>query len=104
MENRELIRRFVAFEEDIDNSIPLNEDGCLDVKTINKLPLDSRVKMVSKLNEKQFINYLSYTSRNEDVKRPVRAVRVDYTMEEDIARGNGVEAFGFLESMRKKYL
>ena len=104
MDNKELIRRFVAFKEETDNSITLNEEGSLDVKTLSKLPLGSRVEIVSKLNETQFIRYMSYTSLNEDVKRPVRAVIVDYTMEDDIARGNGVEAFGFLEKMRKKYL
>ena len=84
--------------------IPLKEDGSLDVKRIRKLPLDSRVNIVSKLNDKQLVEYMKYTSLNESVKRPVRAVIVDYTMEEDIARGNGVEAFGFLEEMRIKYL
>ena len=104
MDNKELISRLVALEEEMDNSIPLNENGSLDVKSLSTLPLESRVKIVSKLNEKQFIRYMSYTTLNEGVKRPVRAVIVDYTMEDDIARGNGVEAFGFLEKMRKKYL
>lgn len=104
MANKELTRKFVTYEEAPEEMIPLNEDGSLDIERVHNLPLDLRVKVISKLSESQFLSYMSFSRLYKLGKLPVRAITVDYTMGEDIARGNGVEAFGFLETMRKKYL
>lgn len=84
--------------------IPLKEDGSLDVERINKLPHDEKTEVISKLSENQFLDYFSTLTLYEGGNAPIRAKVVNYTMEDLIKRGEGVEAFSFLDNLGKKYL
>ena len=84
--------------------IPLKEDGSLDVERINKLPYDEKMEVISKLSENQFLDYFSTLTLYEGGNAPIRAKVVNYTMEDLIKRGEGVEAFSFLDNLGKKYL
>lgn len=100
MDNRELIRRFVEFGDDIVNMVPLNEDGSLDIKGINSLHHNEKMKVISQLSESQYLSYCSTLPLNESHPRPIQAKMVNYTMEDLIKRGEGVEAFSFLENLK----
>ena len=84
--------------------IPLRDDGCLDVERINKLPYDEKMEVISKLSENQLLYYFSTLPLYEGGNAPIFAVKVDYTAEDLIARGGGVDAFEFMKEMRRKYL
>lgn len=84
--------------------IPLKEDGSLDIKRLNKLPHKERMEVISMLSESQFLSYCSTIKITENNQRPIRAKVVNYTMEDLIKRGEGVEAFSFLDNLGKKYL
>ena len=81
----------------------LKEDGSLDIERIRKLPIEERAKMVSSFNDNQLKYYVSKFPINES-KQPIKAVVVDYTMEDEKRRGTGVDADEFFNKMRKKYL
>ena len=87
----------------MNNKKYLKEDGSLDVERINKLPIDEYTDVMGDLTQEQYKYYLSKTPINES-QEPVRAVVVDYTLEEEIERGTGVDIEDFLNKMREKYL
>lgn len=64
----------------------LKEDGSLDIERINKLPYEEYMDEIGRLTEKQFAEYLSKLPIDES-HGPMRAVKVDYTMEDEYARG-----------------
>lgn len=80
----------------------LKEDGSLDVERINKLPLEEYMDMMGNLTHKQEEEYLSKLPINES-NEPMKAVEVDYSLEDDIARG-GVIAEDLINNLRKKRL
>ena len=82
-----------------DYNIPLKEDGSVDVDYIKHLPHEEKMKIVSRLSEKHFEEYCS-SFTYDDPQPPIKAKIVPYTMEELIARGEGVEAFSFLEGLK----
>ena len=82
--------------------IPLKENGELDVERINNLPIEEYMEVIGGLTEEQYNEYLS-TLPITGSKEPVRAIVVDYTLEEELKRGS-VLAEDFMEKMRKKYL
>lgn len=84
--------------------IPLKEDGSLDIKRLNKLPHKERMEVISMLSESQFLDYFSTLTLYEGGNAPIRAKVVNYTMEDLIKRGEGVEAFSFLDNLGKNYL
>ena len=75
----------------------LKEDGSLDVERMNKLPLEEWMDEIEALTQEQVEEYISKLPINES-KKPVRAIVVDYPLEED-----GVDAEEFLNNQRKKY-
>lgn len=79
----------------------LKEDGSLDIERINKLPIEEYIKEIGTLTEEQYKEYLSKLPINES-KEPTRAIRVDYTLEEELGKG-GVIAEDFINKMREKY-
>lgn len=79
----------------------LKEDGSLDIERINKLPIEEYIKEIGTLTEEQYKEYLSKLPINES-KEPTRAIRVDYTLEEELEKG-GVIAEDFINKMREKY-
>lgn len=81
----------------------LKEDGSLDVECIRKLPIEERAKIVSSFNDNQLKYYISKFPVNES-QQPIKAVVVDYTMEDEISRGTGVDADEFFNKMRRMYL
>lgn len=81
----------------------LKEDGSLDVGRIRKLPIEERAKIVSSFNDNQLKYYISKFPVNES-QQPIKAVVVDYTMEDEISRGTGVDADEFFNKMRRMYL
>lgn len=79
----------------------LKEDGSLDIERINSLPFEQYMDEMGTLTQEQVEEYLSKLPVNES-KEPMRAVVVDYTLEEDLERGS-VIAKDFINKMRKKY-
>lgn len=79
------LRQFLNMEG---NKI-LKADGSLDVDLINKLPLEEWMSVMGNLTEEQFEEYLSKTPLKES-NEPMRAIEVEYTLEEEIARGCGL--------------
>lgn len=82
-----------------DYNVPLKEDGSLDVEYIKQLPHEEKKTIVSGLSEKHFEEYCS-SFIYDGSQRPITSKIVPHTMEELIARGEGVEAFSFLEGLK----
>ena len=78
----------------------LKEDGSLDIERINKLPLEEYMDMMGDLTQKQVREYVTQLPINES-KEPMKAVIVDYTLEDEIERG-GVIAEDLINNLRKK--
>ena len=78
----------------------LKEDGSLDIERINKLPLDEYMDMMGDLTQEQVSEYVTKLPINES-KEPMKAVIVDYTLEEEIERG-GIIAEDLINNLRKK--
>jgi hypothetical protein len=80
----------------------LKEDGNLDIERINSLPLEEYMDVIGDLTEEQYEEYVSKLPINES-HEPMQAVVVDYTLEEDLARGS-VIAKDFINKYREKIL
>ena len=78
----------------------LNEDGSLDIERINKLPLKEFMDTMGDLTQEQVEEYLSKQPINES-KEPMRVVKVDYTLEEELKRGS-VIAKDYINNMRER--
>ena len=78
----------------------LKEDGSLDAKRINKLPLEEYMDMMGNLTQEQIREYLAKLPINES-KEPMKAVMVDYTLEEELEQGS-VIAEDLINNLRKK--
>lgn len=57
----------------------LKEDGSLDIKRINQLPIDEYMDVVGDLTEEQYEEYLSKLPINES-NEPIRVIKVDKPM------------------------
>ena len=57
----------------------LKEDGSLDIKHINQLPIDEYMDVVGDLTEEQYEEYLSKLPINES-NEPIRVIKVDRPM------------------------
>ena len=64
----------------------LKEDRSLDVERMNSLPLEEWMDEMGDLTQEQAEEYLSKLTINES-NEPVRAIEVDYTLEEELKRG-----------------
>lgn len=78
----------------------LKEDGSLDVDRINKLTLEEYMDMMGNLTQEQVREYLTKLPVNES-KEPMKAVIVDYTLDEELKRG-AVIAEDLINNLRKK--
>ena len=85
----------------MENKKYLKEDGSLDVERINKLPIEEYMDVIGDLTQEQYKYYLSKTPINES-QEPVRAVVVDYTLEEELERGC-LDLEVYLKNKRKEY-
>ena len=74
----------------------LKEDGSLDVERMNRLPLEEWMDEMGDLTQEQVEEYLSKLPINES-NEPVRAIEVDYTLEEELKRGLYFRLKNFLE-------
>lgn len=79
----------------------LKEDGSLDIEHINRLPIEEYMEIIGKLTDEQYNYYVSTLPINEG-KQHTKAVIVDYTMEDEIKRGTGVDIEDFLKELRKE--
>jgi hypothetical protein len=79
--------------------VPLKENGKLDIERINELPIEEYMDVIGGLTEEQYKEYLSNLPVNES-KEPVRAIVVDYTLEEELERGS-VLAEDLINNLRK---
>ena len=84
----------------MNNKKYLKEDGSLDVERINKLPIDEYTDVMGDLTQEQIEEYISKTPINES-QEPVRAVVVDYTLEEELERGS-VILKDYINNMRER--
>lgn len=66
--------------------IPLKEDGKLDIDLIHQLPIEEYIEVIENLSSKQNDYYCSNLSPNDGFAH-TKAIFVDYTMEDEIARG-----------------
>ena len=80
----------------------LKEDGSLDVERINKLPIEEYMDVVGDLTEEQYEEYYSKLPINES-KEPMKAVLVDYTLEEELERG-AVIAEDYINNLRNRLM
>jgi len=80
----------------------LKEDVSLDIEWIDSFPLEEHMKLVGTFTHEQFKEYVSAIPFTESKSCP-RAVRVNYSLEDELARGS-VLAEDFMNKMRKKYL
>lgn len=74
----------------------INEDGSLNIPKIRELPLEEKLKVMIYTTQKQTDEYWPTVPVCKSWNGPLIAGK--YNMEED-----GVDAFEFLEKMRKKY-
>ena len=74
----------------------LKEDGSLDIERMNSLPLEEWMDEMGDLTQEQVEEYLSKLPINES-NEPVRAIEVDYTLEEELKRGLYFRLKNFLE-------
>ncbi len=77
----------------------LKENGELNIEQINKLPIEEYMEVIGGLTDEQYKEYISNLPINES-KEPVRAVVVDYTLEDELARGS-VLAEDLINNLRK---
>lgn len=75
----------------------LKEDGSLDIERINNLPHEKYIEELESMTESQFKEYRASIPVNES-KEPIQPVFVDYTLEEELARG-AVIAQDFLDGL-----
>lgn len=80
----------------------LKEDGSLNVELINKLPIEEYMETMGDLTQEQIKEYLCKTPINES-KESMRAIQVDYTIEEEIALKGSVFIEDFINKEREKY-
>lgn len=80
----------------------LKEDGSLNVGLINKLPLEEYMETMGDLTQEQVKEYLRNTPINES-KESMRAIPVDYTIEEEITFKGSVLIEDFINKEREKY-
>ena len=78
----------------------LKEDGSLYIERIDSLPLEEYMKVIGKLTQEQYKEYLSQLPLNES-HEPMQAVVVDYTLEEDIERNGIVNADEVINNLLK---
>ena len=78
----------------------LKDDGSLDVDRINKLTLEEYMDMMGNLTQEQVREYLTKLPVNES-KEPMKAVIVDYTLDEELERG-AVIAEDLINNLKKK--
>ena len=64
----------------------LKEDGSLDVERINKLPREEKKREMAKFTREQMNEYISKLPINE-LHNPVKVIKVDYKMEDLLAKG-----------------
>ena len=76
----------------------LKEDGSLDIERINKLPLEEYMDVMGELTQGQVNEYLSKLPINES-NEPMKAVVVDYPMEQD-----GVDAEELINNLRNRLM
>ena len=80
----------------------LKEDGSLDIKRINQLPIEEYMDVVGDLTEEQYEEYLSKLPINES-NESMKAVVVDYTLEEELERG-AVIAEDYINNLRNRLM
>ena len=72
----------------------LNEDGSLDIKRINQLPIEEYMDVVGDLTEEQYEEYLSKLPINES-NEPIRIIKVNSPM--------GIDADEVINNIGKTY-
>lgn len=60
----------------------LKENGSLDIKWINQLPMQEYMTVMNDLSEERYDEYISHLPINES-KRCTRILKVNYPMEKD---------------------
>lgn len=78
----------------------IKEDGSLDVERINKLPYEMYMEVMGTLTEAQVNEYLSSLPINES-KEPVQAVKVNYTLEDELEQGAVIASDYIKNKMRE---
>lgn len=82
--------------------IPLNENGSLDIESINKLPIEVYINIIGNMSNQQYREYLASTSINEN-RNQTKAVRF-HSVKYIIEQGIGEDAVDFLNKMKETYL
>ena len=80
----------------------LKEDSSLDIERINNLPFEEYMNTMGDLTQEQVKEYLSKLPINES-KESMKAVLVDYTLEEELERG-AVIAEDYINNLRNRLI
>lgn len=75
----------------------VREDGSLDVKFIKKLPFEDFIEVKNKLAHEQVLQV--YDTRPQKHGGTVKGIVVDYTMDDEIDWGFGIDFKDFLRRM-----
>ena len=77
----------------------LKEDGSLDIKRINSLPVNEYMDTLGSLTGGQLDEYLAKLPKDESPE-PMSAIKVDFGFDDE---RSGVDADEYLEEKKKKY-
>lgn len=81
--------------------IPLKADGTMDVKFIEKLPIEDFQELLDEMNREQ-VDYLFADAKPSG--EPIQPLKVDYSNEDLEDWGFGFDADKVLARLRKKHL
>ena len=79
----------------------LKEDGSLDIERYNSLPLEEWMNEFATLTDEQIDEYISSLPVNVS-KEPVRVIASDFSLEEELERGNILDAEEVINNLRRK--
>ena len=74
----------------------------LDIKQIVELPFEERMRFIDDLTDEQFHQYVALFPENDGTQQTIPII-VNYSMEDEIRRGTGVDIDEYLKRKRKEF-
>lgn len=87
----------------MEHELPLKKDGNLYIECINSLPLEEYMEVMGDLSQDQVKEFLSRLPIDVPGE-PMRAIPVDYTLEEDISLRGSVLIEDFIKQAKEEAL
>ena len=82
--------------------VPLKEDGSLNVELIDKLPIEEYRAILETMTQEQYQFYSDNSPANYGNNGPSKAIPVNYTLEEALAKGWIVDAKKHVQELRNR--